>query len=265
LILEPQEYGHTGHISIDIRNTTTEPLDSGINLTEAVAGTMGQVVGASGCGINELADHRRTFLCGLDPAIAPGETGSITVDFQSPASPQPFAQIAPAKGSVEVGGVTAEFPALFRATTGSLLDPQPYVQDTTASLTVTASDVTLTRQEDGTFAGSVPVTVRNDGDAPHVELWAELSTPAGIDSWPGIEGGGVCVGGDVEAGFQIGCDLLGGQLAEGQERTFTWLLRAPAEAVSGPLGTGTTTVKLTNPELEQGAPTNVDSFAITVA
>ena len=269
LVLEPGEYGHIGSVRITIRNRTDEDFSGNVIITEAVRTTLAGADGASGCGLGETPDGRTVSHCNLDGAIAPGGTGVVTVHFRSPAAPQPFAQIAPLRGSVRVGDATAEFPALFRSTSGSLRNPRPYVQDTTAALTVTAGDVALTRQEDGTFAGRVPVTVRNDGDAPHRQLWAEIATPAGIDGWPGIEPSDVCSGASElptpPGGERNRCGVYGGQLAEGEERTFEWVLRAPAETAVGPLGTGTTLVRLLDPGAPQAAATNVDTFGVRVA
>jgi hypothetical protein len=270
LILEPAEAGHTGVVRVAVRNTGSEPFSGGVTITEPIAGTLETIEGTSACGINEGPDGRLSYGCSLDESIAPGATAVVKVNFRSPAQPQPFAQIAPQPGSVQVGDVTAEFPALFRSTSGSLRTPQPYVQDTVGALAVTAADVTLTRQPDGTFAGSVPVTVRNNGDAAHRGLGAAVAVPAGVDGWPGIEPSAVCVGlGDElpipPGGSGVGCALEGGQLAEGHERTFEWILTAPAETAAGPLGTGTTLVQLGSRGAEQSDSANLDTFTITIA
>ncbi|RSM59808.1 hypothetical protein DMB66_26525 [Actinoplanes sp. ATCC 53533] len=270
LILEPAEAGHAGVVRITVRNTGSEPFSGGVTITEPIADTLETIEGTSGCGIDVGADARLSYGCGLDDAIAPGATAVVRVHFRSPAAPQSFARIAPLPGSVQVGDVTAEFPALFRATSGSLRTPQPYVQDTVGALAVTASDVTLTRQPDGTFAGPVRVTVRNNGDAAHRGLGTAVAVPAGVDGWPGIEPSAVCVGlGDElpvpPGGSGVSCGLEGGQLAEGHERTFEWILTAPAETAAGPLGTGTTLVELSSRGAEQSDNANIDTFSITIA
>ena len=271
LILEPAEAGHTGVVRIAVRNTGSEPFEGGVTITEPIAGTLRTVEGAASvCGIDQTPDNHRIYACGLDSAIEPGATGIVKVSFRSPAQPQPFAQLAQRAGVVQVGDVTAEFPALFRSTSGSLRTPQPYVQDAVGTLAVTAGDVTLTRQPDGTFAGRVPVTVRNNGDAAHLNLGTAITVPAGIDGWPGIEPSDICVGiGDElptpPGGSGLSCSLYGGQLAEGQERAFEWILTAPAETVAGPLGTGTTLVQLGSRGAEQSDSANIDTFTITIA
>jgi hypothetical protein len=272
LILDPaQNGGHAGSIRIVVRNRTSEPYDGNITITEAIAGTFdGQFEGASGCATGSTPDHRGIAACGLDGTIAPGASSVVMVGFRSAAEPQQYAQKAPAAGSVEVAGATASFPALFRATTGSLQHPRPYLQDTVAALAVTAGDVTLNRQADGSFTGSVPVTVRNNGDAPHSGLLTGIATPAGLNEWPDITGASGCSGPpeDLPApppgGSSIGCYLDGGQLAEGQQRTFVWTLTAPAGTPAGLLGTATTLVDLEGgPAQADGA--NLAEFSVTVA
>ena len=271
LVLEPGEYGHTGSLHIAIGNPTSEPFSGSITITEPLPASTGATIdGAGGCVFSDTTpDNRRVYACVLD-TIPAGETGKVTVGYQSPAKPQPYAQIAPQRGSVEVAGATADFPALFRSTTGSLRHPRPYVQDTTGSLTVTtAGDVTLTQQPDGSFAGRVPVTVYNNSDAPHHNLNAEIAIPAGLDKWPGMEPADACSGADElpipPGGNAMGCAVPGGQLAEGQTRTFDWILTAPAGTPAGPLGTGTTLVKLSGPAVQQSDAANIDTFTITVA
>ena len=65
--------------------------------------------------------------------------------------------------------------------TGSLRNPRPYVQDTKSDISVTAQDATLVPQEDGGYAGRLPVTVHYAGDAPHWELDADITLPDGFE------------------------------------------------------------------------------------
>lgn len=264
LIFEPGDYGHTGSIRITIRNVTKEPFSGNISITDPIPSIADSFDGAGGCLTGAYVSN-----CGLDNVIAPGGTGVVTIGFRSPSKPEPFAQIASGRGSVEVAGATADFPVLFRSTTGSLRHPRPYVQDTTASLTVTAGDATLARQPDGSFSGRVPVTVRNNGDAPHQDLVAALALPAGL-GWPSIDPSDVCMGTTdlptPPGGSAWGCSVVGGQLAEGQTRTFDFVLTAPAGTPVGPLGTGTTLVRLNDgPAVAQTDSANISTFTITVA
>lgn len=271
LVLEPAQFGHTGSVQIAIRNRTSEPLGGNIAFTEPVAGTLDGVTGASNCFFGSAdGGVRETSTCSLDDQIEPGSTGVLTLHFRAAAKPQAYPQVAPDLGGVAFNGATARFGALFRSTTGSLRNPRPYVQDTTQAFSVSAGDVTLTRQEDGTFAGRVPVTVRNNGDAPHRSLWGAVVTPAGIDPWAGIDPSEVCAGSGnalpiPPGGSGTGCSLTGGVLAEGEERSFEWILTAPEETPAGVLGTGTTVVRFSGPTDSQTDGANVDSFTITVA
>jgi hypothetical protein len=266
LVLEPGTAGHTGSVRVVIKNRTSEAWSGSVTVTEPIAGTLGEVTGASGCTGDVTSDNRRIAYCYLDHEVAAGANDVLTVSFRSPAKPQAYAQVAPAAGSVEVAGDIAEFPALFRSTTGSLRKPRPYVQDTASALTVTADAATLTPQADGTFAGQVAVTVRNDGDAPHSGLLAELVAPAGIDG-AYLADSGPCVGANVlpvpDGAYGVGCSQSG-QLAEGQSVTYHWTLTAPAGTPAGPLGTATTLVQLEQGPAQTGG-ANIAGFAVTVA
>ncbi len=271
LVLEPAEYGHTGKVGIVIRNNTDAPIRGEFTIAVPIASSIAGVDDAS-CGFGRPDGERYIHDCtSSDGAVAPGEALRLTVRFRTLNKPQAYPQIAKTLGTVEAGGVTADFTIRFRSTTGSLRHPKPYVPDTESALSVTASDVTLIRQADGSFVGRVPVTVRNDGDAPHFELGAELATPESL-LWPDIETGDVCVGAGylpIPPGYLgIGCTGIGGPLAEGEQRTFHWVLTAPAGTPPGPLGTGTTLVQLEAfaSDIDNADPSaNVDTFAITVA
>ncbi|GIF04898.1 hypothetical protein [Actinoplanes siamensis] len=268
LILEPGQFGHSGSIRITVKNRTSEPVRGNIAITEPIESTFDQFLGASGCGLGATGDNRTIAYCNLDNAIQPGANGTVTVTFRSPAKPQAFAQAATQSGTVEVAGATAEFATVFRSTSGKLTNPAPYVPDTEPKLAVTAGDVTLTRQQDGTFLGAVPVTVRSNGDAPHRGLGAEIATPAGVNGWPEIFPSEVCVGGGElpvpPGGSSEACSVAGGQIAEGQERTFEWVLTAPADTPIGSLGTGSTLVRLEQGPSQTGG-ANIATFTITVA
>ena len=271
LVLEPGQYGHTGSLQVTIRNRGRQPIGGNISLTDPTGQSFYGGTGTGVCFYTGIAEGKQTSECNLEAPVEPGRTRVITLKFRSPAKPQTYAQIAKNIGTVEFAGIREDFRALFRSTSGSLRHPRTYVQDSTQALTVTAGDVTLTRQADGTFAGRVPVTVRNNGDAANRGLWTALATPAGIDEWADIDPSEVCAGsGDAlpipPGGFGNGCSVFGGQLAEGEERSFEWVLTAPAETAAGSLGTATTTVRFIGNETDpQTDGANVDTFAVTVA
>ncbi|MBL7253880.1 hypothetical protein [Paractinoplanes lichenicola] len=130
LIFNPRAQGdHTGSIDIAIKNNSEQPLNSGISITEPVANTFdfNSFDGADGCIFDYTDDNRTIVNCGLAVSVPAGATEIVTIGFQSSAAPQPYAQIVSTLGHVRVGTATADFPALFRSTTGSLHDARPYV------------------------------------------------------------------------------------------------------------------------------------------
>ncbi|WP_433306872.1 hypothetical protein ACQP2F_21960 [Actinoplanes sp. CA-030573] len=270
LVLEPGRHGHTGSVRATIHNDTAEPFLGSVLITEPLPATIDTIEGASGCTLDHTPDQRAIAICSLDAAIAPGGTGVVTVRFRSPARPRVYPQIAPQHGTVTVEGSTADFAAIFRSVTGSVRNPRPYAQSTAAALTVTARDVTLTRRPDGTFAGRVPVSVRNGTDAPHAYLSAAIVVPPGVD-YPSIEPPDACVLGTDRLPVAPGenastCGVAGGQLAERDTRAFDFVLTAPAGTPTGLLGTGTTTTWLDGgPATAQTDGADVDTFTITVA
>ena len=268
VILEPGDVGHTGSLQVKIFNGTDEDFSGPIWFTEPVAGifdTTDDLICASGA----LPDGRAKFFCDLASSIPAGGSTTVAYRFDAPAAPKPFARISAQLGSIQIGDVTKDYPALFRSTTGSVDNPVPYTPQTTQNLTATTDDdVTLTRQADGTFAGTLPVTVRNNNDAPHDNLGSELAIPAGLDEFP-YAPDGVCVPGSSlptpPGGADASCSF-DGKLHEGESRTFEWLLTAPADAPVGPLGTATTRVNLANGAAEpQTDNANVSSFSVTLA
>jgi hypothetical protein len=270
LVLDPGTSGHTGSIRIVITNNSTETYSGGVAITEPIADSFTSAIsGAEGCVFGSTPDHRRIDYCALAGEIAPGGTAVVTQGYQSPAKPRKFAQIAPEQGVVEVGDASASFPALFRSTTGSLANPRPYVQATTAALNVKApAGVTLTRQSDGTYAGSVKIKVKNKNDAPQYGLGAQIAVPAGLDEWPAFDPSVPCVlGGSLpvpEGGVGLSCDPSG-VLNEGQTETFVWRFHAPADAAPGVLGTATAEVDIQGDGTPQTDGANIASFTLTIA
>ncbi|MEV6632984.1 hypothetical protein AB0M54_19770 [Actinoplanes sp. NPDC051470] len=268
LVLQPAEFGHTALFTVSFHNTSDQPYSGDVTFTEPIAQSAAVTDQLGACGLGQTPDRRTIYNCGLDP-IQPGETRLVELPFVVPAKPQPFAQIAPDLGTIEAGGSTVSFAAIFQSTTGSTSNPVPYEQDTTAALTVTAGDVVLRRQADGTFQGLVPVTVRNNGDAPHHDLDAEIALPAGIEDWPDLDVADGCTGGGVlprpPGGATNGCSVIGGKLAEGQQRNLVWTVKAPAGSVPGSLGAGTALVLLNGGAARQTDGGDQDTFTVTIA
>jgi len=171
--------------------------------------------------------------------LKPGKRRHFTIDFGVLTTTRAYAmQAAGTTVEVALGSqpdvrATAGSKTLFRSTTGTLVRPRPYVQDTQSNLTVTTGNATLTAEEDGTYAGRVPVTVHWAGDAPHDELTAAFQIPSGFDL-RGVDPSEVCAG--------HWCSVPGGRFMAGETRTFDLLVTAPADTVPGTVGTGTATV-----------------------
>jgi hypothetical protein len=270
LVFDPAEHGHTGTLDITIVNDTNQDYVQGLTINEPIARSFYTTPDELICGNNERPDGRWSVGCTIDPPIPAGATRTLSISFRSPAAPKAFARQATATGSVEVAGVTKTFPALYRSTSGSLTDPVPYTPASTEDLTATTPDaVTLTRQEDGTFSGHIPVTVHNGNDAPHSGWQASMAVPAGVD-FPYATDGSPCFFGvpnpTPPAGGQASGCSFEGLLAEGETRTVDWVLSAPEGTQPGTLGTATVLAQLeTSLEHDQPNGANETTFTVTVA
>lgn len=264
LVLEPGSRGYLGSLPVTIAYQGDAPDYANITIVEPVAGAFRALDPSEACMYGDLVDGRRTLGCSVPGGdLAPGERRQFTVDFGVLTSPRAFAmQAADTTVEVSLGGqpnvrATAGSKTLFRSTTGTLVQPRPYVQDTRSDLTVTAGNATLTVQEDGTYAGRVPVTIRWAGDAPHDELGIELPVLSGFD-WYGVDPSEVCAG--------TWCTVPGGRFMAGETRTFDVLVTAPADAVPGTVGTGevTASANWAAPTLDVDPSDNTAPFTLTV-
>jgi hypothetical protein len=153
------------------------------------------------------------------------------------------------------------FDATLRGTNGKIKDPVPYVQDTQTDITLTAAaSVTLTRQEDGSYLGRLPMTVSWVGDAPNYEAWIDLPLP---DGWytPDTDP-------SANAPCWQGCTVPGGAFFDGDVRTFDMLIHAPEDTVAGAAGTATATVAANwgfTPLTDVSPENNAVTFSYTVA
>ncbi|MCM0675865.1 hypothetical protein NCC78_14375 [Micromonospora phytophila] len=239
LVLDPTERGYRGSLPITVTNRGAADTYFSVTIVEPVAGSIGHLSPDSPCGFQGLQDNRRVVNCLVPgPDLKPGERRSLSVAFQALTTPQDVAMIATGgEVSVNVGdGNPAiadreSFDARFRSTSGSLRDPVPYVQDSQARASIsTAAAATLVRQEDGSYQGRLPVTVRWAGDAAHDFLFVEATTlPAGVRIW----------GTDPQdlPSFFTNFVVPGGRFMPGEERSFAVLLRAEPGTVPGDLGT----------------------------
>ncbi|MEV4119094.1 hypothetical protein [Micromonospora sp. NPDC049645] len=238
LVLEPTGNGYQGTLPVTITNRSRAADYYTILVTEPVAGSFDGLVPNGACIQAEPVDNRRVMACSVaGPDLAPGERRSLDVAFEVRTAPRPYAMSATG-GRVEVvPGHTQQvaagkdFSTLFRGTNGSLRNPRPYVQDTSANASLTAGTgaLTLTRQANGTYAGRLPVTVRYAGDAPHDYLSVQATLPSGVE----------IAGTDPQDSPSFGgfFEVPGGRMAPGAERAFAVLFRASADTVVGELGT----------------------------
>ncbi|WP_200206147.1 hypothetical protein [Micromonospora coerulea] len=241
LVLDPTERGYRGTLPVTVTNRGTTGTYFSVTIVEPVAGSIGNLSPDSACGFQGLVENRRVVNCLVPgPDLRPGERRSFSVAFQALTTPRDVAMIAqggqvsvnPGDGSPEVADQES-FAALFRSTSGSLRNPVPYVQDTQARASIsTAGAATLVRQEDGSYLGRLPVTVRWAGDAAHDLLFVDATAlPAGVAIW----------GTDPEdlPSFFTNFVVPGGRFMAGEQRNFDVLLRAEPGTVPGALGGAT--------------------------
>ncbi|MDY7089122.1 MAG: hypothetical protein SYR96_28950 [Actinomycetota bacterium] len=263
-VLEPGERGYTGTYHVTVTNTGDEPAHANVRVVEPVAGSFRQLrPGGGGCLIRFLGPGPTANDCVVPGgAIQPGEVRKFRVDLVVLTTPQAFAMRAPDITTSILGSdsevlATATSRTLLRSTTGELTRPRPYVQDEQTDLTVSAGDARLTEQADGSFLGTVPVTVRSNGDAPHWDMIVNTVVPEGFQ----VLGAGndvMCGGGE--------CVMPGGAFLPGESRTIDLEVSAPAGTPLGDAGTGTAAVRENwHVELPEADPSdNTASFRITV-
>ncbi|MFG1675580.1 hypothetical protein [Micromonospora sp. NPDC049282] len=215
LVLEPTERGYRGSLEVDLTYNGTEPGRARYVITEPIPGSYQNAEWGVSCYSSGdfLPDGRVRVECDVPGGeLQPGEHRSFRVDFWVLTTVQAYAMKARnGQLAVTVDGTTVtdeSFRTRFRSTTGSLADPQPYVQDTQPDLSVSvAGPLTMVRQPDGWFAGTVRVTVSAHTDAPHSGVTITgRGLPPGF-GWPWTD----------ECSHEC---VPGGPMAEGEERTF---------------------------------------------
>lgn len=186
LILEPTEQGYLDSVPVTVTNTGSETDYFYLTLREPVPGAF-QDEDTRCDWFGAMEENRRVFDCSLSSDwawLAPGESRTVSLDFHVLTAPQAY-PMSMAGGRIALssanGGLVAErsLTALFRSTTGSLVRPRPYVQDSQPDAAIdSVGPVTL--DPEGTGNLFLPVTVRYKGDAPHVGLTITASPlPAG--------------------------------------------------------------------------------------
>jgi hypothetical protein len=239
LVLSPQGDGYQGTLPVTVTYTGAEATSLGVSITEPVGASYVAMDPPEACGIGtDKETGNAVYGCGLGGIVQPGATVRFTVDFRMLTTPQAYAMISsPGLVAVQSGGTSgaagsSSFRALFRSTLGSIRNPRPYVQSQQSDLTITAQPATLTRQDDGTFAGRSTVTVRSGTDAAHYSIGTELTLPDGV-RFNGVDPSEACGGN--------GCAVPGGQFAQNETRKFSVLLSAEADTPIGALGAASIT------------------------
>ncbi|WP_433494443.1 hypothetical protein ACQP26_28425 [Micromonospora sp. CA-248089] len=215
LVLEPTERGYRGSLEVDLTYHGAEPTFARYVVTEPIVGSYLNDAWATSCysSGHQLPDGRIRVECEVPGGrLMPGEHRRFRVDFQVLTAVQAYAMKAGnGRLAVTVDGQTVTdetFRTRFRSTTGSLADPQPYVQDTQVDLSVSvAGPLTLVRHPAGGFAGTVRVTVSAHTDAPHRGVRISGHNLSADFGWPWTE----------ECSHEC---VPGGPIAEGEERTF---------------------------------------------
>jgi hypothetical protein len=238
LVLSPAATGYVGDLRITVRNTRPEAVAPQVFVTEPVAGSWSGA-GDEFCMEAVPRQSPRVFHCSLG-LIEPGGSHTFAASFTVRTAPRPYA-MAVRGGTVSASVVeppvdlgTAPFATLFRATGGSLRNPRPYVQDTSADAGFAGADVARLRlRPDGSWAGTLRVEARWRGDAAHRTLYVNTALPAGV-RLDGTE--------PAEVPCWDECPVPGGPFMEGERRAFDLLLVADAGTPAGPLGAGTATL-----------------------
>lgn len=257
LVLQPTERGYRGTLPITITLRGTADVLPVVTVTEPVGGSFTSLLPEGPCfPLND--GPRRTVNCTID-RFEPGERRTVYAEFEVLTDARRYPMVATggrvdvSVDSVPVRGGEA-FSALFRSTTGSVLHPRPYVQDTVADGSVRVGPAVLNQQADGGYAGQVSVTVGYRSDAPHDELQVQLGLPEGVRTGEGV----FCP--------FARCVVPGGEFMPGEVRTFDVPLTAEADIVAGPLGDATAQLHLPygNAETPDSNPAdNAATFTVT--
>ncbi|MEU4781291.1 hypothetical protein [Micromonospora sp. NPDC023633] len=235
LVLEPSARGYQGTLPITVTNDTAQPV-SHVLVTEPVAGSWRGTLSNEFCTVVVPKQFVRTYDCAVPVAAGQSYTFSARFEVLTRTRPYPMStrdgQVAVQVGYDAPVTTVTPFRTLFRSTSGSLAGARPYRQDRTADASLTVGEARLTRQEDGRWAGWLPVTIRYGGDAPHNDLYVAASLPNGMDI-PGTDPAS-----EVPT-FAGGFLVPGGEFMAGEQRVVRVRLTAPADADPGVLGTGT--------------------------
>ncbi|MEV4496662.1 hypothetical protein AB0J84_13260 [Micromonospora arborensis] len=187
LIFNPTERGYQGSVELTVTNTGSETDYLYYKMREPVPGAF-KFRGSDCDSVDMRVEQNRRVANCSSPDYAtldPGESFRVTLGFQVLTNPRNY-PMSMGGGWVELYSVEQDEPvaiksfgALFRSTTGSLIHPRPYVQDTQPDAAIeSVGPVTLDPEGSGMLL--LPVTISYRGDAPHYSLDIKASPlPAG--------------------------------------------------------------------------------------
>lgn len=269
IVFEPSTRGYTGSLTMSLTyQGTTADNWMEFAATEPVPGSWIGVQGSEACGWTLDTVGRRIITCGVQ-LLQPGDTRSITMQFQVLTTPRAFAMKV-ASGSVYASRYgqrlsnVDSYTTRFRSTTGSLRNPQAYLPDTQSNISVSpaATAMVLAPQADGSFIGRIPVTVRWNGDAAHDYLDIGATLPSGWFVW------------GTEPSANLPCpdscpipNSAGGQpFMQGESSSFDLLIRAPAGTAAGgyPVDASVKAVWINGPLTDVSPADNGISFTATI-
>ncbi|GAA4707646.1 hypothetical protein [Phytohabitans rumicis] len=268
LILAPTARGYEGTLPVTIHNGGTEASYFRLLFREPVAGSFKQTTPQQFCQtvVGDTGD-RSTYECFLD-RIAPGGDLTVHFTFRALTATKPYPMRADG-GRIAISDSTSldaprstyrGFTTLFRSTRGALHPARTYQQDQHADARLTvAGEVRLTRQPNGWYTGTLPVTVRHGTDAAHWGLRVGVTVTDDRATLVGTE--------PSEVPCYYTCDAPGDLFMEGEERSFDLLFEAPPDAVPGTVeATATLTTYWRYDEVTERTPAdNTATFRVTIA
>ncbi|MBM0277928.1 hypothetical protein [Micromonospora tarensis] len=225
LVLEPTERGYQGKLRVTITNTGDSTDVFYFQIREPVAASFAGGP-ESHCDPDGVSEGRLVRTCGLPGGseLAPGESRTAPVEFQVLTTPRSYPMIADG-GFVTVNSASAgalgtvPFSARFRSLSGSLSNPQTYVQDTQPDASIELAGPVTDGPEN---TRRVPVRVRYAGDAPNLRLELNAAPlPAGSAILYTEPTNGPTYGGEAS--------VPGGQMMAGEERDLALFFTRPTD------------------------------------
>ncbi|MEJ3743350.1 hypothetical protein WEI85_08695 [Actinomycetes bacterium KLBMP 9797] len=174
--------GYAGQLALQVRYDGPASTSVQLNLDHPQGLYLtGAFDGIDAC--FHAAPEQGASVCWLSGELAPGETRTITVNYQALAAPQAKTRLtAPGSVTVIASGTEAQDTAGFRGAlrgTGTGLALRPYQPADATDMTFAAASepLTFTAQDDGTYRASFTTTVHARTDGFHDSMQVELLTP----------------------------------------------------------------------------------------